>query len=355
MNAPFAAAGLAVRTADLRDPSEARRLESFVVEHPGGQVFHRPAWSRAVETGCRQRSHYLACEDGAGRLRGLLPLTEIRSPLFGNSMVSAGFGVGGGILADGEAAASALAQSAWALAQSLGCPEVELRGGPAPGPEWRVRDGLYANFEADLPEGDEAILKSIKRHQRAEVRRAMGFGLDCRSGRDAADLDSHYRVYSDSVRNLGTPVFPRALFEAMVAELGEDCDILTVSKDGRPLSSVLSFYHKGVVHPYWGGGTAEARRWRANEAMYYEVMRRAARRGCTRFDFGRSKVGTGAYAFKKNWGFEPRPLAYSVRSDGAPRSVNPLDPKYRLQVALWKKLPLRLANWIGPLIARGLG
>jgi FemAB-related protein (PEP-CTERM system-associated) len=356
MNAPFAAAGLTVRTADLADPEELRRLEAFVAEHPGGGLFHRPSWSRAVELGCRQRAHYLVGEDGASRLRGVLPLSELRSPLFGNSMVSAGFGVGGGILAEGAAAADALAQAAWTLARARGCLEVELRGGPAPGPEWRSRGGIYANFSAELPTGEEAILKTIRKRQRAEVRRALGYDLDYRAGRGAGDLASHYLVYSTSVRNLGTPVFPRALFRAMLEAFGEESEILTVRKDGRPLSTVLSFYYKGIVYPYWGGGTAEARRWRANEALYYDLMRRASSRGCTRFDFGRSKVGTGAYDFKKNWGFEPVPLTYSVRTaGGSERSVNPLDPKYRLKVALWKKLPLPVANLVGPYIARGLG
>ncbi|HEX6376025.1 MAG TPA: FemAB family XrtA/PEP-CTERM system-associated protein [Allosphingosinicella sp.] len=356
MNAPFAAAGLVVRAADLADPQERRRLDGFVAAHPDGRIFHRPAWSRAVERGCRQRAHYLLCEDPAGRLRGLLPMSELRSPLFGNSMVSAGFGVGGGILADGDGAASVLADAAWRLARRRGCSEVELRGGPAPGPEWHARAGIYANFAAELAQGDEAILRSIKKRQRAEVRRAFDHGLDHRCGRDAAALDAHYRVYSTSVRNLGTPVFPRALFAAMLDEFGEEADILTLWKDGRPLSTVLSFYYKDTVHPFWGGGTAEARAWRANEALYYALMCRASRRGCTRFDFGRSKLGTGAYAFKKNWGFEPEPLVYAVRTAaGFERSVNPLDTQYQLPVALWKRLPLPVANLIGPLIARGLG
>jgi hypothetical protein len=91
--------------------------------------------------------------------------------------------------------------------------------------------------------------------------------------------------------------------------------------------------------------------------MYYALMNHARRRGCKQFDFGRSKVGTGAYAFKKNWGFEPEPLSYAIRTaDGAAaRDVNPMSPKYRLQVALWQRLPLSVANWLGPAIAKGLG
>jgi hypothetical protein len=143
----------------------------------------------------------------------------------------------------------------------------------------------------------------------------------------------------------------------MAAEFGQDANILTVSRAGVPLASVFSFFFKNTIYPYWGGGTEASREWRASEGLHYELMCRASRRGCTRFDFGRSKVGTGAYAYKKNWGFEPRPLTYAVRTanGSAPRETNPMSPKYRLQIAAWQRLPLWLANRIGPFIARGLG
>jgi FemAB-related protein (PEP-CTERM system-associated) len=260
-------------------------------------------------------------------------------------LVSSAFAVGGGVLGEG---ADALADAAWDIARERGIPSVELRGGPVPA-GWQRREGLYFGFARELPQGEEAILKAVPRKQRAEVRRALGFGLDVEIGRD---LDTHYRVYAESVRNLGTPVFPRALFEAALD--GLDADIVTIrGAGGKPLASVLSFYFNGIVYPYWGGGTREARAARANELMYFALMRHAAARGCTRFDFGRSKAGTGAFAFKKNWGFEPRPLVYAVR--GAGRETNPLSPRYRVQVALWKKLPLWAANRLGPPIARGLG
>lgn len=336
-----------IRIADLADPADCARIEAFLTGRPDATPFHRPMWSRAVAKGCGQRAHYLIAD------RGVLPLTEIRSPLFGSALVSVGFGVDGGILADDDATAAALAEEAWHLAQRLGCPTMELRGGPAPD-GWAEDRQTYAGFVRELPPDPDAILASIPRKQRAEVRKGLSLGLDMRVDHD---LDAHYRVYSESVRNLGTPVFPRALFAAMLAEFGADADILTVSKDGRPLAGVLSLYHKETVYPYWGGGIFDARASRANEVMYYELMRHAVGRGCTRFDFGRSKVGTGAFAFKKNWGFEPQPLRYAIRTTpgAAPRSVNPMSPKYRLQVAAWKRLPLWLANRLGPPIARGLG
>ena len=341
-----------IRAAGLEDARDAAAADSFVLAHPDAQLFHRPCWSRAVEKGCGARAHYLLAEGGSGEVRGVLPLSEVRSPLFGNSMVSTGFGVGGGILAEDAEAAQVLADAAWTLARERGCTGLELRGGAIPEGPWQLNGEVYVDFAADLPQSDEAIMLSIKKRQRAEVRRAQGFGLAFTEGTGAAELHAHYRCYATSVRNLGTPIFPRALFAAMAAEFGEDAHILTAWKDGRPLSSVFSFFFKGAALPYWGGGTAEARRWRANEATYYELMCRAARRGCTRFDFGRSKVGTGPYAFKKNWGFEPTPLVYA--SWGRARDTNPLDPRYARKVAAWRRLPLWAANLIGPPIARSL-
>jgi FemAB-related protein (PEP-CTERM system-associated) len=348
---------MTIRAANLSDGQEVREIEAFLAERNEAQPFHRPAWSRAVQRGCGARSHYLLCEDGAGKLRGVLPLSEIRSPLFGNSLVSVGFGVGGGILADNAAAGEALAKAAWALAERNGFSSLELRGGMLPGGEWQVQEGVYANFAADLQSGDEAILQSIKTRHRAKIRRTFGFGIEYRTGTSEQNLADHYQAYSTSVRNLGTPVFPRQLFIAMAEEFGLDAEITTALLDGEVISSVFSFDYKGTVYIYWTGGTPKARDLQANLALNYRVMCDASRRGCTRADLGRSKLGTGPYVFKENWGMSPQPLVYAVRTaDGArPREINPLNPKYRLKIAMWQKLPLPVANRVGPYIARGLG
>jgi FemAB-related protein (PEP-CTERM system-associated) len=188
------------------------------------------------------------------------------------------------------------------------------------------------------------------------VRRGLGGGVTVEIGSAARDRTMHYAVYAQSVRNLGTPVFGRALFDAVLDRFGDDADILTVLDQGEPVASVLSLYHRGAVMPYWGGGVFAARALRANDVMYYRLMCHARTRGCDRFDFGRSKVETGAYNFKRNWGFAPQPLSYaSWTADGvAPRDINPLSPRYRARIALWQKLPLAIANRLGPLIANGL-
>lgn len=338
--------------------TDAAAWDAFVAAMPAATPFQSRAWMDAVNAATGHRAHVLAAYDGAGAITGILPLHHVKSPLFGSALVSSGFAVGGGILTSDDHGAVLLAHAAVGLANQLGVPTVELRGGPFPAaPCWSVEADSYVSFARDLAADDAAELLNIPRKQRAEVRKALGSDLTITIGTGEAEQRDHYRVYATSVRNLGTPVFPRALFAEVLARFGDNADILTVRAKGRAIASVLSLYWRGTVMPYWGGGLAEARSCGANELMYFALMRHARERGCTRFDFGRSKVGTGPYSYKKHWGFEPQPLAYARwLADGqAPRDTNPTSAKYRLQVDLWKRLPLWLANSVGPHIARGLG
>ena len=353
MNAPFPLCSEQVSLVDLRDPGEVARIEGFVAELQG-TPFHRPAWLRAVEQGTGQRARGLVAEK-CGIVTGWLPLTEVRSPLFAPALVSSGFAVDGGPLAETGKTARHLARYASELAVRLSCASVELRGGEAPA-DWSVIEGKHAGFVAALADSDEAQLLAIPRKQRAEVRKSLDLDLAVTVGCDEADRAAHYAVYAESVRNLGTPVFPRALFDAVLDRFGDCADILTVRHAGVPVASVLSLYHGDAVMPYWGGGTFAARALRANERMYYELMLHARRRGYDRFDFGRSKVGSGPYSYKKNWGFEPLPLSYSewTAPGVAARNIDPTSEAYSSRIALWKKLPLPVANLLGPPIARGL-
>ena len=348
---------IAVRAVDLHDANERARIDAFVHAHPEGTPFHLTAWSRAVAQGCGQTSHGLVAERADGSLAGVLPLTEIHSILFGKALVSNGFAVGGGILAETDAAVPALANAAWAMAQRLGCPTLELRGGALPAGDWHVDRDTYLGFARSLADNDAAELLAIPRKQRAEVRKALDADLGISVGCHRSDIKAHYAAYAESVRNLGTPVFPAALFRAVLQYFGESADILTVRHEGRVVASVLSLYFNGTVYPYWGGGSPAARGLRANDRMYFALMAHARARGCTRFDFGRSKAGTGPAAFKKNWGFEGVPLLYAKRavSESAVREINPTNPRYAKKVELWKTLPLWVANRVGPHISKGLG
>lgn len=348
---------LAIRAVDLRDSAERQRVDRYVRGRAEGTPFHLSAWSVAVAQGCGQINHTLIAERADGAIAGILPLTEVRSRLFGKALVSNGFAVGGGILADSAAATAVLAEAGWSLAERLYCPTLELRGGAMPEGPWVFDEHSYLGFVRPLAESDAAELAVIPRKQRAEVRKALENPLDVAIGRDSSDLRAHYAVYAESVRNLGTPVFPARLFRCVLEQFGEAADIVTIRSEGRAVASVLSLYFNGTVYPYWGGGTHAARGLRANDRMYFALMSHARARGCTHFDFGRSKVGTGPAAYKKNWGFDGVPLLYGKRAAaGEPsRDINPLNPRYARKVEMWKRLPLVVANLLGPYIAKGLG
>jgi len=196
---------------------------------------------------------------------------------------------------------------------------------------------------------------AIPRKQRAMVRKGIKNGL---SATVDAGVERFFRLYADNVHRHGTPAMPRRYFETLKQVFGPDCEILTVSApDGRPLSSVLSFYFRDEVLPYYAGDDESARELAANDFKYWELMRRACARGLRVFDYGRSKAGTGSYAFKKNWGFEPTPLHYEYqlyRRDSVPQN-NPANARFGLMIAAWRRLPIGVANWLGPHIVRHLG
>ena len=330
--------------------------DAYVAGHPQASFFHQAAWRRVLERAFGHATHFIVARRGP-EIVGVLPLAHVKSVLFGQSLISTAFCVYGGPLVSEPAALEALATAADAVMAKTGVAVMEWRAlddlGQMPD-GWQVKSGLYVTFRRAISADDDANLKAIPRKQRAMVRKAIDRGLTASVNQDVVGL---HRIYAESVRNLGTPVFARRYFEILAETFSSCMDVLTVRDAGVPVAAVMNFYWRDEVIPYYGGGTAAARACHANDFMYWEVMRHAASRGCRMFDFGRSKIGTGAFSFKKNWGFEPRPLDYRFRvAPGAKiPDHNPLNPKYRLFIAAWKRLPLPVANLIGPHIVRGVG
>lgn len=328
--------------------------EAFVATCPAATFFHRAGWRRVIATSYHHRCHYRLARRGDAVV-GVLPLVEVCSPLFGHALISTGFCVYGGIATADPEAALALAADAVALGRRLKVDHVELRHQTAlPLAGWMVRSDLYASFRRSLA-GDEASnLKAIPRKKRADVRKSMGNDLTVAIDDEP---DRFYPIYAESVRNLGTPVYPRHFFEVLKNEFGNDVEISIVIGPGGPLAALVSFFFRDQVLPYYGGAGLAARPLHAYDYLYWTLIGRAVARGCRVFDFGRSKHGTGAFDYKTYWGFEPQPLHYQfhlIRAQTLP-NVNPLNPKYRLMVAAWRRLPLAIANRLGPLISRQLG
>jgi FemAB-related protein (PEP-CTERM system-associated) len=342
--------GITVRT--FR-PGDEQRWDEFVLARAAGTFFHLSAWKRVIERAFGHRTYYLIAERGPA-VTGVLPLTHVKSRLFGSSLISNAFSVHGGPIAEDADSLGKLEAEAVRLMEVIPVPVLELRNFSASRADWPSRGNLYVSFRRSLDPSVENNMKSIPRKQRAMIRKGI---LNKLKSEVDDGVERLHRIYAESVHNLGTPVFSKSYFRILREEFATRSDIVTVTCDGQPVASVLNFYFRDEVLPYYGGGVRAARALAANDFMYWEVMRRACERGCRIFDFGRSKINTGSYAFKRNWGFEPTPLVSQFRLSGETPmpNLNPLNPKLAMFIAVWKRLPLAVATRLGPSIVRGIG
>jgi FemAB-related protein (PEP-CTERM system-associated) len=336
---------------EIGTPREAGKTwDDFVRRQTGGTFFHRAGWQRVIEQTFGYRSYCLAVTRD-GRIEGVLPLFKVPTLPWGHSLVSAPQAVYGGPLADRADIRDALLLHARLLGERLGARYIEYRNLVAL--EGLPAKDLYVTFRRPiLPTADENMAV-IPRNQRRSIRIGLKSGLTSEVG--GVDLlDPFFALYSHSVRNLGTPVFPRSLFANLIAEFGSECRILLVRRDGRPVAAVLTFFFGDEVLPYYGGAHREEFRHAVNDFMYWSLLCYGMEQGYKVFDFGRSKKGSGSYDFKRHWGFEPTQLHYQyqlLRQQSVP-DLSPRNPKFSIAIQLWKRMPLWLSQRLGPGLVR---
>jgi FemAB-related protein (PEP-CTERM system-associated) len=341
-----------ISAASLKEAENRGQWNEFVRAHPDGTFFHLAEWETVLTGALGHRSRYLWARD-QDQVVGILPLVEVRSRLFGHALISTPFCVYGGILAADADVHAALEQAACDLARRLRVDYLEMRNRRPRHPGWPAKE-LYVTFRRPIDPDAEKNMAAIPRKQRAMVRKGIQRELGVEIDRG---IDRLYSIYSESVRNLGTPVFSRRYLALLYHAFAGQCEVLTVTHEGREVAAVLSFYFRDEVLPYYGGSTGAARSLAANDFMYWQVMERARERGMRTFDFGRSKRGTGSYDFKTHWGFEPEPLNYEyflVKAREMP-NLSPTNARYARMIELWRRLPVPLTQLLGPPIARYLG
>jgi len=331
--------------------SDRAAWDDYVLNHPAGTFFHLTGWKEVVEKSFGHKPFYLLAQDG-GKISGIFPLFSVKSFLFSRSMVSVPFATYGGMLADNEEVAKALFDEAVNLTRREGLDYLEMRSETARFGQLPTKD-LYYVFRKEISGDNDENLKAIPRKTRRMVRVGMKNELEASFG-SADMLERFYEMFAFNYRRLGTPVFSGKYLARLLGQFGEKCSILIISKEGKPLSGVLSFYYKDQVIPYYSGAYPEANDHAANDYLYWALMSDAADKGCRVFDFGRSKKDTGPYNFKRHWGFEPKPLEYQYylnRVSELP-NLSPTNPKYQRRIEMWKKLPLWATKIIGPRIVK---
>jgi FemAB-related protein (PEP-CTERM system-associated) len=346
-------------------PGEDARWDAFVARHPQGTFFHRTGWSRAVQEMFRHQPHHLVVEQGRKWL-GVLPLFLTKSPFLGKNLVSVPYSVYGGILAADERAGAALVQHAGELGKELGVGFVELRHLEERSVDL-PRSDLYVTFRCELPDDPADVMARIPKKRRAEVRAARepqaaatdkkreSFGITVS---DDGSVEELFRLFAENKRRLGSPSQPQRWFQALRDEFGKAAVIhRAVEPSGRTIAAVMSFTFKDTVYAYYSGSRNDVNHTGVNNYIYCAIMEWAVENGYRRFDFGRSRVGSGPAKFKVNMGFEPEPLHYDylLVADGAKLpEFHPSNPKLALPRRMWSRLPMMLCNPLGARLSRYL-
>jgi len=339
--------------------------DSYVLNHSHGTFFHLISWKDVIENTFHHKSYYLIAERNGNSsnsinstnpvnpIVGILPLFSVKSFLFCKSLVSLPFAAYGGILADSQEVANQLFEKAKGITCSEGLEYLELRNRDG-GVEDLPSKELYVFFRREIFEDLESNMIAIPRKSRRMVRQGEKAGLTHEFGHEEL-IPVFYEIFARSYHRLGSPVFSVKLFKNLLDEFKEQANILLVrAQDGRPVSTVLTFFYKDQVLPYYAGSLFEYRELAPNDYMYWQLMKYGCENGYKLFDFGRSKVNTGSYDFKRHWGFEPEPLPYQYflnRINEIP-NLSPANPKYQKKIEIWRKMPFWATQIIGPYIVK---
>jgi FemAB-related protein (PEP-CTERM system-associated) len=344
VKAPVCQARLAERTDD-------RSWDEFVLAHPRSTLFHLTKWRNVIEKSFRYQPRYLIAVEGE-RVRGVLPLFLVENLLIKKALISTPFAVYGGVLADSDEVRQSLAEAARKLGDSLGVQYVELRNLDESQRVGFERVSRYVTFHQEIGPDEEALLKAIPRKTRYMVRKAVKEPF---TGRSTRDFSRFVDLYSQNLRRLGTPSFPRAFFENILANFERMVDVREVLLNGQVASAVLTFYYRDQVLPYYGASDPAFNAAAPNNFMYFDLMRWGGQNGFRLFDFGRSKKeGSGSYEFKCHWGMVEKELPYEmllVKRKSLP-NYSPNNPKFNLMIRIWQNLPLPVTRWLGPYFVR---
>ncbi len=326
--------------------------DSYVRCHKYGSPFHLTNWRDAIADSFGHRSIYIEARKN-GKITGILPLIHVKSILFGNILSSVAFAAYGGVLADDQDTFELLLKKSIIISKEYGVDYADLKFINEPLCDLPHSE-TYVTFIKELSADHDENLKAIPRKQRAMVRKGIKSGLKAIVSSDR--LDDFYDIFAVNVHRLGTPVYSKKWFQALLNAYGDEAELLVVEHENKVISGVLSFYYGDTVLPYYAASLMEYRKFAPNDFQYWELMKRAVDRGCRYFDYGRSKKGTGQFSFKKHWGFEPQPLHYRYilnKIDKVPE-INPLNPKYKRKIEAWKRLPLAVTKVLGPHIVKNI-
>ncbi len=332
-------------------PSDVPLWDGYVDTHPHRTTFHLLAWKKTLEESFRYQPEYILAIDG-GKVRGVLPLFLIDNPIMGRVLLSSPFAMYGGILADSPDIRDAIAGHAVGLAKRLEVQYLELRNSYPEQCAGFHRIERYVSFTQETNiTADEQLLEALPKKTRNMVRKSLKHAY---SSRITNDLSVFYDLITRNYRRLGTPIFPRSYFAALLRNFGPQADLREVLLDGKVAAASINFLYAGEMHTFYAASDQNLLHAAPNNFMYFDYLLWAARNGFARFDFGRSKLDTGTYEFKRHWLTQMRELPYEillVKRKDLP-NFTPKNPKFDLALKVWTRLPLFVTKVLGPRLIR---
>ena len=342
------APGSAVRSQVWAD---ARTWDAFVRGASDGSIMHLWAWKDVIERSCGHRAPFLAAVEG-NELRGVLPLVVIRSRLLGRRVVSLPFLDHAGMCTSGDRGAeTVLLQAAKDLADDERA-VLELR-------QFGERDLDLARslekvtMQIDIGDGAEALWKRIPSNRRGQVRKAQRNGLTA-STHGVEAVPEFYRVLSTNMRDLGSPEHGVTFFRLLMDALGEQARIILVrTSAGETIGAGIMLRDRDRVSLPWSSSLRSSFRLGPNQILYWEAMCHAIAWGASVFDFGRSSRDSGTFESKREWGTEPVQLAWYHYPESAAASYQDVQ-RFAWVSKVWQRLPVPVANAIGPRIRKSI-
>jgi len=328
--------------------------DGYVDNHSNATIYHHSCWREVIGRAFGHKADYLVALDENRQVVGLLPTVEVKSRLFGHYMVSMPFFTGGGALSDNSQVDNLLMKSAVGLARQRKVSHVEFRESVERDAQWPVRSDKVTMLLALPPTVDE-LSRQIGSKARSQIRRPDREGVSVKHG-NLDLIDDFYTVFSRNMRDLGTPVYASSFFKIIAETLKERVKIVVVYLKNRPVAAGYLLSYKGRVEIPWASSLREYNRVGVNMRLYWEVLKYSIECGYKTFDFGRSSKGEGTYRFKAQWGAQPQPCYWHYwLNDGVDLpQLNPANPKYELAINIWRRLPLAVANMIGPFVIKNL-
>jgi FemAB-related protein (PEP-CTERM system-associated) len=327
--------------------------DAYIASRSDASTYHRWGWQEVIKDTFGHEAYYLTAVDN-GEVKGVLPLVRMKSHLFGHFMISMPFFSHGGVLASSPDAQGTLLAKAADLARELGVSHIELRQGSVLATIW-TSAAPKVTMEVDLPGTVQELSDRLSPKMRKRIRYARKNGLEPRWG-GPESVSHFYSVFATNMRNLGTPVYPRSWFENICRRFSDTTRILTLYEQGRPVASGFVSNFRDTVELPWAATLPDSRERFSPLLLYWTLLEWALESGYRLVDLGRCTPGSGNHAFKRRWVCNERTLHwYYWLAPGAPiPTLRPENPRFHLATRMWKRLPLVVANLLGPLIVRSI-